>query len=156
MNLDQNREIVSRLYMEVTTRKPYSTVYRTRGSGFTQYAISAKPSILKTFNQFFSSVSKAFPEFEVKLDNLSVKEDRVMVRYTILGVQKGTFMGIEPTHQPMSISGIDVFRLDNGRVVEHWEAAHQVNAFSGFNQEASPISTGRRPDKSMASPPGRQ
>jgi predicted SnoaL-like aldol condensation-catalyzing enzyme len=35
-------------------------------------------------------------------------------------------MGKEPTNEKMTINGIDIFRLDNGVVVEHWDAARQM------------------------------
>ncbi len=90
--------------------------------------ISDKSSRLKSFQKFFASVGEAFPDFELKIASLSIKEDRVMVRYNIRGIQQQYFMGLSPTYQRMTISKIDIFRVADGKIVEHWDAAHQINA----------------------------
>jgi steroid delta-isomerase-like uncharacterized protein len=151
MMLEQNQEIIRKLYAEVTARNPYPGSYRTKGNRFTPYTVSAKPSSLKTFGHFFTAVSEAFPDYEMNIDNLITKGDRVMVRYTISGTHKGDFMGMPPTNEKMTITGIDVFRVDNGKVTEHWDAAHQMSAFHGLNREPVAASGSWRPDNPVAS-----
>jgi predicted SnoaL-like aldol condensation-catalyzing enzyme len=51
----------------------------------------------------------------------------VMVRYAISGTHQYEFMGLAPTQKPMIIRGLDVFRMDKGMIVQHWDAARQVN-----------------------------
>ena len=68
-----------------------------------------------------------------------------MVRYTICGTQKNPFMGIAPTNERITITGIDIFRLDNGKVVEHWNAAHQICALPQFYDQPLFPSQPRRP-----------
>jgi predicted ester cyclase len=128
MKLEQNKETILQLYQEITSRNPFEAGNQTGGNGFTQYTVSSRPSSLKAFHQFFASVATAFPDYQLNIDNLIVKGDKVMARYTISGTHQGDFMGLAPTHQKVTITGIDVFRLDKGRVVEHWDAAHQINA----------------------------
>ncbi len=128
MTMEQHREIVYQLYLKATNRKYDEMIDKSSAHSFTPYTVSAKPSSLKAFNHFFSAVSAAFPDYELYIDNLVSKEDKVMVRYTISGTQKGIFMGMAPTNERMTITGIDIFRLDKGKVVRHWDAAHQVCA----------------------------
>jgi predicted ester cyclase len=132
--MESNQEIVRQLYVDVISgRNPYITQSPT-GSGFTQYTVSAKPSSLKTFSNFFAKVREAFPDYELTIDSLIVKRDRVMARYTICGTHKGEFLGISATNEKMAVTGVDIFRLENGKVVEHFDAAHQVCALSHFKR----------------------
>ena len=36
------------------------------------------------------------------------------------GTHQGTFMGIAPTGRQIAFAVIDILRLENGKVVEHW------------------------------------
>lgn len=125
-----NKAIILNLFSEVTAGKKYLNGEAGADEGLVriQNTMAAKTSVFKSFNRFFYSVASAFPDFELKITNLIVKGDKVMVRYIVSGIQRGPFMGVEPTNEKMAISGIDIFRLDNGIVVEHWDAARQMEA----------------------------
>lgn len=91
-------------------------------------AVTNKPSSLAAFDQFFVLVGAAFPDYTVEINSLIDKGDMVMVRYAISGTQQNEFMGVAPTQKPMIIRGLDVFRMDKGMIVQHWDAACQVSA----------------------------
>jgi predicted ester cyclase len=44
----------------------------------------------------------------------------VVIRQTWSGTQKGEFMGIPPTGKSVSIGVIDIIRMADGKVMEHW------------------------------------
>jgi predicted ester cyclase len=46
--------------------------------------------------------------------------DKVATRKTFHGTHRGEFMGISPTGQRVSIELIDIVRIADGKVVEHW------------------------------------
>jgi predicted ester cyclase len=87
-----------------------------------------RSSSLNALNQFLDHVASAFPDYTLNIENLIVNGNKVMVRYAISGTHKGNFMGMEPTDKQMLITGIDVFRLENGQVMEYWEGAFQIGA----------------------------
>jgi len=43
-----------------------------------------------------------------------------VVRVTYSGTQQGELMGIPPTGKPFSVTGIEIYRFDGGKIVEHW------------------------------------
>lgn len=143
--MELNGEIIRRLYKEVTSRRRPDHIVKAGSNGFTQYTVSARPSSLKAFYSFFATVSEAFPDYELILNKMIVKGERVMARYTISGTHKGDFMGLAATHERMAITGIDVFRLDKGQVIEHWDAAHQITASSQLPRETLTPSGNWRP-----------
>lgn len=57
--------------------------------------------------------------------------DTVVVRWVQQGVQSGTFMGIPPTGREFTMAGIDVHRLRDGLMAEHW---HVVDLFALLQQ----------------------
>ena len=57
--------------------------------------------------------------------------DRVVVRWVQQGTQTGPFMGMPPTGRQYTMAGIDVHRLRDGRMAEHW---HVVDLFGLLQQ----------------------
>ncbi|HWI00309.1 MAG TPA: ester cyclase [Propionibacteriaceae bacterium] len=52
--------------------------------------------------------------------------DRVVVRWTNAGVHSGEFLGIPPTGRAFDFAGIDIYRMENGRMAEHWHVVDQL------------------------------
>lgn len=40
------------------------------------------------------------------------------------GVHKGEFMGLPPTGKPITMTGIEIFRIENDKIVELWGEAN--------------------------------
>ena len=62
----------------------------------------------------------AFPDFKATIDDILAEGDKVVIRMTWSGTQKGEFMGIPATGRRMSIGVIDIIRIANGKATEHW------------------------------------
>lgn len=61
------------------------------------------------------------------LEDVIEDGDRVAVRWTQHGTHVGEFFGIPATGRSFSIPGIDVYRLADGKLAEHW---HVVDVYS--------------------------
>ena len=66
-----------------------------------------------------------------EIQDLVAEDDKVVVRWLQRGTQSGTFMGIPPSGREFTISGIDIHRLRDGRMAEHW---HVVDVFALLQQ----------------------
>jgi steroid delta-isomerase-like uncharacterized protein len=53
--------------------------------------------------------------------------DRVVVRWTHDGTHVGEFMGMPPSGRSFSIAGIDVHRIRDGKLAEHWHVVDQLS-----------------------------
>ncbi len=53
--------------------------------------------------------------------------DKLVVRWTNSGTHVGEFLGIPPTNKSFSVAGIDIYRLENGRLAEHWHVIDQLS-----------------------------
>jgi steroid delta-isomerase-like uncharacterized protein len=63
---------------------------------------------------------QAFPDSYFTVENMIAEGDKVATRKTFHGTHEGEFLGIPPTGRPVSIGLIDIVRVADGRVVEHW------------------------------------
>jgi len=60
------------------------------------------------------------------LHDVIAEGDRVVVRWTNAGTHSGEFLGIPPTGRSFDFAGIDVYRIENGRMAEHWHVVDQL------------------------------
>jgi steroid delta-isomerase-like uncharacterized protein len=54
------------------------------------------------------------------IDDLIAEGDKVAARITGYGSHEAELLGIPPTHQAITMSGIVIWRLAGGKIVEHW------------------------------------
>ncbi len=62
----------------------------------------------------------SFPDSKTTIEDLVAEGDRVMVRGTATGTHKGPFGGAPPTGKSFKVTTMSVFRIANGKIVEHW------------------------------------
>ena len=54
------------------------------------------------------------------IDDLVAEGDRVVARYTTRGTHGGDLFGTPPSGRAVTMTGIEIYRLSNGRVAELW------------------------------------
>jgi predicted ester cyclase len=52
--------------------------------------------------------------------------DTVVAYWTNTGTHQGEFMGIRPSGRTLTISGVDIHRLRDGRMAEHWHVVEEL------------------------------
>ncbi len=72
---------------------------------------------IKQFTGLFRS---AFPEAVVTPDVALAEGDMVVARWTAIGRQGGTFLGVPPRGRSLSVSGITAFRIQGNQIAERW------------------------------------
>ncbi len=68
----------------------------------------------------------AFPDLHTDTEELIAEGDKVVQRFTVSGTDKGGFMGAPPTGKHYKVTGISIFRIANGKIVEHWGVFDQA------------------------------
>jgi predicted SnoaL-like aldol condensation-catalyzing enzyme len=75
----------------------------------------------------------AFPDLRITLDDLIVEDDTVVERYTATGTQSGPLGELSATGRTVTWTGINIFRIECGRIVEVWS---EVDALARNRQLA--------------------
>ena len=70
--------------------------------------------------QFFTMFRGAFPDLHFHVEELLATGDRVVARLQIHGTHEGEFMGIASTGKKIQVNAIDIFRVADGKIAEHW------------------------------------
>jgi len=74
----------------------------------------------ESVRQFIRVFRSAFPDLRVTVIDQIGDGDRVVTRWKMEGTQKNRLMGIEATNRPISVEGIRIDRIVNGRIAETW------------------------------------
>ncbi len=62
----------------------------------------------------------AFPDLQMEVEDTVAEGNLVSRRFVLRGTHLGSFMGIEPTGIPVTVPGMAIDRIDDGRIVETW------------------------------------
>jgi predicted SnoaL-like aldol condensation-catalyzing enzyme len=63
---------------------------------------------------------EAFPDSYFTVEDMIAEGDKVVTRKTFHGTHEGEFIGIPPSGKTVTIELIDIVRISEGMVVEHW------------------------------------
>jgi steroid delta-isomerase-like uncharacterized protein len=61
-----------------------------------------------------------FPDLYVAIEDELAEGDRVATRWTLRGTHRGEFAGITPTGEAVSVAGIIIWRIADGKIQEAW------------------------------------
>ncbi|MFB6283843.1 MAG: ester cyclase [Halobacteria archaeon] len=59
-----------------------------------------------------------FPDMEITVEDVFGSGDRVAVRWTMTGTHQGEMFGVEPTGREVEFVGIEINRLEDGKLRE--------------------------------------
>jgi len=65
-------------------------------------------------------VLTAFPDAAVTIDEQIAERDLVTTRKTLRGTHRGEIWGLSPSGNRIELEFIDIFRIRDGKLVEHW------------------------------------
>jgi steroid delta-isomerase-like uncharacterized protein len=81
--------------------------------------------------RFWAGFFTALPDVTAAMEDLVVSGDRVVGRFVYRGTHEGEFMGIPASRRRVEMRSIDIWRVQNGMFVEHWD---ELNALEMLQQ----------------------
>lgn len=130
MSIEDNKRLVRRLYEE-TDKQNFSSLDEFFSEDLIDHDPPPIPDLkpgLEGIKQSFKVFASAYPDGTHVIHDLIAEGDRVVIRVSGTGTQTGEFKGIKPTGKKVEMTGIVIYRIENGKIVERW-AQHN---FLGF------------------------
>lgn len=88
--------------------------------------------------QFYESLRQAFPDLHFTIEDQVADADRIVTRWSADGTHTGTFQGLPATGKRIRLSGIDIDRFVDGKVVECWPQADELGLLRQLGVLPSP------------------
>lgn len=101
------------------------------------------------FKQNVSALLTAFPDIDWTIEDVIAEGDKVVFRVTGHGTHEGELMGIGPTGREVTLSGIVIFRIRDGQVVERWAQFDTIGMLRQLG--ASPTRSNRNAEPGVQS-----
>jgi SnoaL-like polyketide cyclase len=70
--------------------------------------------------QFINLYLRAFPDLQITFEDAMTDRDRVATRFRLEGTQMGPMMGIAASGRRVSVEGIRIDRIEDGKIAESW------------------------------------
>jgi steroid delta-isomerase-like uncharacterized protein len=72
----------------------------------------------EAYKGFIAWLHSTFAELQISLDEVIATEDKVVARWTQRCVHQGKLLGVPPAGKPLTWTGISIFHMAQGKVVE--------------------------------------
>jgi predicted ester cyclase len=66
-------------------------------------------------------VLRGIPDIHYKIEQIVAKDDRVVVQLRGTGTHQGEFLGVAGTGKRMEWNAINIYRFEDGKVIETWQ-----------------------------------
>lgn len=72
------------------------------------------------FQFFYGELLRGFPDATMEINEQIAERDLVTTRKTLRGTHLGELWGMAPSRERVEFEFIDIFRVADGKLIEHW------------------------------------
>jgi predicted SnoaL-like aldol condensation-catalyzing enzyme len=127
----QNKEVVTKFYNDVFLHHDMSKLDIYMRDDYVQHNADC-PQGKAGFIEFFDIIFKAIPDFKYTLKKIVAEDDIVMAFSTTTGTHTGSaWLGKGASGNKLDYDVVDIFRVQDGKIAEHWDVA---DTFTFFQQ----------------------
>jgi steroid delta-isomerase-like uncharacterized protein len=122
MSTEENKTLIRRLCDEGWNQGNLATLDEIMAPNFVDHSPMVPNLSLGSegYKQFVAASRTACPDFWVSIEDLIAEGDTVVMRITAGGTHQGAWLGIPPTGKQFTETGIYIFRIAGGKIVERW------------------------------------
>lgn len=115
-----NKSLIQRLYKEVLVHWNMALVDELVSPRFISHDWPEGAHGPQPFKDFYSEIRSALPDALYKMDDLIAEDEKVAVRWRLLGTHEGYYRGIAPTGKQLVLKGVAIYRVEEDKVIERW------------------------------------
>jgi steroid delta-isomerase-like uncharacterized protein len=127
--LEKNKKLVETLCKTVFQRHDFSKLDEIMRDDYIQHNPDT-PQGKAGFKQFFEQMFKAMPDWSYTIKKIVAEGDTVMMYSTTTATHSGEWLGNPPTGNKLNFDVVDIFRIEDGKIAEHWDVADTLKLFT--------------------------
>lgn len=125
---DANIELVRRAIVEIASEGKLDVADEIIAPGFVRHDLAGQSMTLgpEGTKRFIGAQRKVFADLAMAIDGAFACGDMVVARYTATGRHAAELMGVAPTGKEVSWRGINLYRIEDGKLAETWQLADML------------------------------
>ena len=127
MSTEQNKALIRQLAARINAKDLESALTLFSPNYVEHSALPGMPSGVEAVRAYFSMLFAGFPDVHATILDTIAEGDKVVLRASTEGTHTGPFLGIPPTGKHAKWSFIDISRIADGKIVEHWNETDQMS-----------------------------
>lgn len=125
-----NRQLGERYFNQVWNQGKLELLDSLLAPGYINHTPSAPtkpgPEGLKSI---VTAIRKAFPDLHYEIRQLIATPEYLTIRVEMTGTQKDSLFGIPPTGKSIRVNQINIEKIENGRISQHWRVTDELSMF---------------------------
>ena len=126
MSIEHNRQLVRRFYTEVVGGGDYSNLDSFVATDCLDHNAAEAGRGPEVVRAHLEAIRMTLPDLTIHIEDTFAEGEYVITRVTGRGTHLGEWMGIEPTGREVRLKGINIDRVERGRIAEHWGEADTI------------------------------
>ena len=129
MSTEENKALARRIIEEAWNQGNLAVVDELMAPDYAGHhsLVPKQPPSRDLYKQFIARTRTAFPDMHATIEDQIAEGDLVVTRWSVQGTHRGMFRGNNPTGKQMTVTGITVERIVNGKAVEGWMEMDTLN-----------------------------
>ena len=135
-----NKAIVRRLYEEVWNKRRLDVVEEliSPSHALNDPIVSGSQTGPELYKRRVVEFTASFPDLRFTIEDMIAEKGKVVVCWTISGTHKGEFMDIPATGRKVSVEGITIHHITNGKILDSYARWDPLGLMRQLGQ-ASPL-----------------
>ena len=117
-------------FAEIMNSHDVSRFDEIKSADYVNHNAFAEPGLAGS-KKVLGAIIAGVPDLKVTVQDVFVSADgtRVVGRYRYDGTHTGNLLGYVGNGQPFAMRSIDIWRVENGKFVEHWDELNTLDVF---------------------------
>jgi len=126
--IEQNKAVIRRFVEEVQNKKNFVAYDELNDPDFVNLSSPpGAPTDRESGKVYLQAFAEAYPDARYTIEDMIAEGDQVVTKKTFTGTNTGEFNGIPATGKRVTFQYVDIMRVRNGRIVEHWNCIDWLN-----------------------------
>jgi predicted SnoaL-like aldol condensation-catalyzing enzyme len=124
-DLDANKQLVRDYIDNAINKRQPAAAERYFAANYIEHNPHL-PAGIAGKKRFIAAVLKGFSDYHGEITDIVAEGDEVVTRTLWTGTQDGPFLGRPATGNKVQFATSDFYRIDNGKIVEHWDVVDSL------------------------------
>jgi predicted ester cyclase len=120
MSVETNKKVVTRYWIDFWNEKQGSIIPEITTEDLKLHFPPGQAHQPPSLQKWFETALSAFPDVHFTMHDLIAEGDKVVCRWSYIATNTGAFLGRDATQLKVTDQGINMFRIENGKIAEMW------------------------------------